>query len=71
MVAPLSYRESGALSGCWQHNSIAILMMIRPADSTTQANTSAKTAWSAVGNLDSVGADADKTAVVARLIEQV
>ena len=46
-------------------------MMIRPTESTTQANTSVKTAWSAVGNLDAVGAEADKSAVVARLIEQV
>jgi hypothetical protein len=30
-------------------------MMIRPAESTTQANASSKTAESAVGNLDSVG----------------
>jgi len=39
--------------------------MIRPAESTTQANTSANASKSAPDELDSLGVDADKTEVIA------
>lgn len=40
-------------------------MMIRPAESTTQANTDANASKSAPDELDSLGVDADKTEVIA------